>query len=297
VSWTPLSTVNSYQPQKSVDGVVYSNLGTAVIGNGVSSAFEVGKSAFYRVMESTPGTQEGVFNGGFEDEGVLASEADGWLGNQSQPALRITSDFRTGTACMRLNVLNVGAAPNGSELSQDIINAGGEITTGSSYTLTFWAKQISSGPSYVQEYRVSWLAAGGAEVVAGAWQNLPSNSLGVWTQKTLTGLVAPAGAVTAFIQIVGKTGAVEGGFGEVLIDDVSLAASGFSSPTLITSSTTPAVQISWPSTTGKSTRVQSSTDLSSWTNFSSVVVGDNTVKAVYDTVEGAKKFYKVGELP
>jgi hypothetical protein len=297
VSWTPLSTVNSYQPQKSVDGVVYSNMGSAVIGNGVSSAFEVGKSAFYRVMESTPGTQEGVFNGGFEDEGVLASEADGWLGNQSQPAVRITSDFRTGTACMRLSVLNVGAAPNGSELSQDIINAGGEITTGSSYTLTFWAKQISSGPSYVQEYRVSWLAAGGAEVVAGGWQNLPSNSLGVWTQKTLTGLVAPAGAVTAFIQIVGKTGAVEGGFGEVLIDDVSLAASGFSSPTLITSSTTPAVQISWPSTTGKSTRVQSSTDLSSWTNFSSVVVGDNTVKAVYDTVEGAKKFYKVGELP
>jgi len=297
VIWTPTSGVNSYQPQKSVDGVVYSNMGSAIIGNGVSSVFEAGKSAFYRVMESTPGTQEAVFNGGFEDEGFDAIEADGWRGDQTQPAVRYTTDFRTGTACMRLNVLNVGATPNGSELSQNVTNAGGEITTGSSYTLSFWYKQISSGPSYEQRYRVSWLTDSGAEVQAGGWQGFPSTTLGSWAQRTLTGLVAPAGATTAFIQIVGVTGAVDGGFGEVLIDDVSLSASGYSSPTLIASSTAPAVQISWPSTTGKSTRVQSSTDLSSWSDFSSVVVGDNTVKAVYDTMENSKKFYKVGELP
>ena len=297
LTWTPLSTVNSYQPQKSTDGVVYTNLGSAIVGNAVSSTFEAGKSPFYRVMESTPGTQEAAFNGGFEDEGFDALDADGWEVAQSQPALRILTDAHSGTASMQIQVLNAADESNGSELSQNVLNAGGSITTGSSYTLSFWAKQISSGPSYVQEYRVSWLATGGAEVVAGAWQSLPSNSLGVWTQKTLTGLVAPAGAVTAFIQIVGKTGAVAGGFGEVLIDDVSLSASGFSTPTLIASSTAPAVEISWPSTTGKSTQVQSSLDLSNWSNFSTVVPGDNTIKAVYDSVVNPKKFYKVGELP
>ncbi len=297
VNWTPLSAVNSYQPQKSTDGVIYSNLGAAIIGNAVSSTFEAGQSPFYRVMESTPGTQEAVFNGGFEAEGFDAQEADGWLGNQSQPALRITTDFYTGTASMQLKVLNATSEPNGSELSQNVTNAGGSITTGSSYTLSFWAKQISSGPSYVQEYRVSWLAAGGAEVVSGAWQNLATGAIGTWTQRTLSGLVAPAGAVTAFIQIVGKTGAVEGGLGEVLIDDVSLSASGFTTPTMIASSTAPAVKISWPSTTGKSTLVQASLDLASWSNFSGVIVGDNTIKAVYDSMANPKKFYRVGELP
>lgn len=297
VNWTPLSAVNSYQPQKSTDGVIYSNLGAAIIGNAVSSTFEAGQSPFYRVMESTPGTQEAVFNGGFEAEGFDAQEADGWLGNQSQPALRITTDFYTGTASMQLKVLNATSEPNGSELSQNVTNAGGSITTGSSYTLSFWAKQISSGPSYVQEYRVSWLAAGGAEVVSGAWQNLATGAIGTWTQRTLSGLVAPAGAVTAFIQIVGKTGAVAGGLGEVLIDDVSLSASGFTTPTMIASSTAPAVKISWPSTTGKSTLVQASLDLASWSNFSGVIVGDNTIKAVYDTMANPKKFYRVGELP
>jgi hypothetical protein len=297
VTWSPLSTVNSYQAQKSADGVIYTDLGAPIVGNAVSSTFETGKAAFYRVMESTPGTQEAVFNGGFEDEGFDEFEADGWLGDQSQPAERYTAEVRTGTACMQLKVLNAAVEPNGSELSQNVTNSGGSITTGSSYTLSFWYKQISSGPSYVQEYRVSWLAEGGAEVQAGVWQNLPSNSLGPWTQRTLSGLVAPAGAVTAFIQIVGKTGAVEGGFGEILIDDVSLSASGFSTPTLIASSTAPAVAISWPSTTGKSTRVQSSYDLSNWSNFSDVIVGDNTTKVVYDTMVDAKKFYKVGELP
>jgi hypothetical protein len=83
----------------------------------------------------------------------------------------------------------------------------------------------------------------------------------------------------------------------VLIDDVSLSAAGFSTPTLIASTTAPAVKISWPSTTGKSTRVQASYDLVNWSDFSAVIAGDNSVKSVYDSVVDAKKFYKVGELP
>jgi len=300
VGWAPTSTVNSYQPQKSVDNVVYSNIGAANVGNTVSSAFETGKSPFYRVVESTPGIQEAVYNGGFETEGFDATEADGWEFPSGQTSLRVTTAgaARTGAACMQLMVdTGTGATPKESQTNQNVTNAGGSITTGSSYTLTFWYKQISSGPGYVQEYRVSWLTSTGAEVVAGAWQGLPSAVTGAYAQRTLGGLVAPAGATTAFIQIVGKTGAASGQFGEVLIDDVSLSASGFSSPTVIASTVAPAVAISWPSTTGKSTQVQSSLDLASWSNFSVVIPGDNTTKTVYDAIVNPKKFYRVGELP
>ena len=300
VIWTPTSGVNSYQPQKSADNVVFTNIGSAVIGSGTSSAFSAGSSAYYRVLESTPGTQEAVINGGFETEGFDVTDAEGWESPAGQLSERITTAgaARTGTACMKLAVNNgLSAAPLESQINQNVFNAGGSITTGSTYTLTFWAKQISTSDGYVQEYRISWLAANGAEVVPGAWQNLPSNVTGAYAQRTLSGLVAPAGATTAFIQIVGKTGAVPGQSGEFYIDDVSLSAAGFAAPTTIASSTAPASAISWPSTTGKSCQVQSSQTLATWANFGAVVPGDNTTKTVFDTRVDSKKFYRVGELP
>ena len=300
VIWTPTSGVNSYQPQKSADNVVFTNIGSAVIGSGSSSAFSAGSSAYYRVLESTPGTQEAVTNGGFETEGFDVTDAEGWESPAGQLSQRITTAgaARTGTACMKLAVNNgLSAAPLESQTNQNVFNAGGSITTGSTYTLTFWAKQISTSDGYVQEYRISWLAANGAEVVAGAWNNLPSNVTGSYAQRTITGLVAPAGATTAFIQITAKTGAVINQSGEVYIDDVSLSAAGFAAPTTIASSTAPASAISWPSTTGKSCQVQSSQTLATWANFGAVVPGDNTTKTVFDTRVDSKKFYRVGELP
>ena len=204
---------------------------------------------------------------------------------------------------MQLQVLNVGATPNGSEIQQNtnsiLDNENGAITPGSSYTLSFWAKQISSGASYVQEYRVSFLAEGGAELPpgGGSWQGFSAPVGGDWQQKTLSGLVAPAGAVTALIQIVGKTGAVDGGLGEVLIDDVSLLSSGFGSPTPLAAATVPAVEISWQSLAGWDYQVQSSGDLATWSNFGGVIPGDGSLKAVYDTMANPSKFYRVGELP
>lgn len=304
VSWTAPSAVNQYQPQEStsVSGP-WTNLGSPIVGNTVTSVFDATKSPFYQVLQSVPAIQEAAYNGSFALPGEIAEDADGWNPAQSQLPTRLTAGGRTDNgACMQLKALNVGATANGSEINQNtnsiLDNENGAIVPGNSYTLSFWAKQISSGPSYVQEYRVSFLAVGGGELPpgGGSWQGFSAPVGGSWEQKTLSNLVAPAGAVTALIQIVGKTGAVDGGFGEVLIDDVSLLSSGFGSPTVIAAATLPAVKVSWPSTTGQDYQVQSSTDLSTWTNFGGVISGNDSIKAVYDTMTD-KKFYKVGELP
>jgi hypothetical protein len=302
VSWTAPSEINQYQPQESdsISGP-WTNLGSPIIGNTITSVFDGSTSPFYQVLQSVPSVQETAYNGDFTLEGFDADEADGWNPEQSQWPTRLATGGRTDNGpCMQLKVLNVGAAANGSEISQNtnniLDNENGEIIPGNTYTLSFWAKQIEIGVSYVQEFRVSFLAEGGAEVQIGTWQGFSALVGGAWEQKTISGLVAPAGAVTALIQIVGKTGAVDGGSGEVLIDDVSLQSSGFGSPSVIAAATVPAVEVSWPSKTGQDYQVQSATNLVDWSNFGGVISGNGSIKAVYDTMTD-KKFYKVGELP
>lgn len=302
VSWVAPSAENSYQPQQSADNATWMNLGPAFTGNSVSSVFDDNTSLFYRVQESIPVIQEVVYNGNFSEEGFDVDEAEGWQPAQSQWPTRLTTGGRLDNgACMQIKVLNVEALPNGSEIQQNtdevFDHENGGIVPGNSYDLSFWAKQISSGFSYVQEYRVSFLAEGGAEVKVGQWRTFSGPVGGDWQQQTLSGLVAPAGAVTAFIQIVGKTGAVDGGSGEVLIDDVSLVSSGFGTPTVVAASTVPAVKVSWQSLVGQDYQVWSSPDLSAWSTFGDVIVGDNSIKSVYDTMAPPAQFYKVDELP
>jgi hypothetical protein len=111
--------------------------------------------------------------------------ADSWNCVGSQAATLITTDSFGGSNSLRLAVQNDGgAAPQTSEIQQNIIDVGGSITPGETYNFSFRAKQISSGVSYVQNFRVQWLAAGGAEV-PGAAPFVPfSGGNGTWDEIT-----------------------------------------------------------------------------------------------------------------
>lgn len=299
VSWTPTVAENTYQPQRSDDGITFSNFGPAFTGTSVSSAFDADSKPFHQVLESTSATVNAILNGGFEeDDGFEETFADLWGHVQSQPPVRILSDFHSGIASMQIKVENnpVDPAPaNGSEIQQNIASSGGSIIAGNTYSFSFWAKQVSSGPSYVQRYRVVWLN-GPAEVGSGGFQDF-AGTVGVWEQKVQNGLVAPANATSALIQILGVTGAVAGGFGEVLIDDVALVTNGSGSSSVIAATSVPAVEVSWPSVAGVNYQVRSSTDLQGWTNLGPVVAGNDTVKSVFEALAPPRKFFSVVELP
>lgn len=304
VGWTAASATNQYQPQQSADNSVWTNLGPAINGKTVTSAFDGEPSPFYRVLESVPTVKEVGYNGSFAEPGTVPEDADGWAPAQTQWPLRLATGGRGDNgACMQVKVLNVGASPGGSEIQQntkaaDSLNPGaGAVTPGESYTLSFWAKQISSGVSYEQRYKISWLDDSGAIKGNSGWIGFTATVGGDWTKFSKDNLIVPADATTALIQIVGVTGAVDGGLGEVLIDDVSLQGTGFGSPTTLDATTAPAVEISWPSKAGKSYQVQSATDLVDWTNFGGVISGDSTTKSVYDVMTLPAKYYKVGVLP
>ncbi len=297
VSWTPTNASYTYQPQESANGTTWTNLGTAYIGTTVNTIFDTTPAAFYQVAESNAGAVEAVMNGDFEIDDGLGG-AGYWNGIQSQPPIRITTDSHGGTACEKISVLNVGATPAGSEMQQNTVNSGGPaITPGNTYNFSFWAKQISSGPSYVQRYKVSWLDGDGIIKGDSGWFDFVGGT-GSWAQLTKPGLVAPTGAATALIQILGVTGAVEGGLGEVLIDDVTLVTGGgVASSAVLPATVTPAVEISWPSIGGKNYQVKSSTDLSTWGNLGGVIPGNGSIKTAYDAMIDARRFYQVLQLP
>lgn len=294
--------MNRYQPQKSTDNSVWTNLGAAFTGNEVNWVFDADKAPFYRVLETTPSVVETAYNGSFSEAGLFNDWAEGWDSIGSQSPTRLTTGGRGNNgAVMRILAVNLGTNPTNSEIQQNTVlvedHPNGQIVPGNTYSLSFWAKQISVGPSYVQDFKVSFLNSGGGIVSDGGWQRFFGPIGGDWTQFSQGGLVAPAGAVTALIQIYGATGGVEGGFGEVLIDDVSLQSTSFGTPTVLAAAAQPAVEISWPSKAGKSYQVKSSINLEGWSDFGGVISGNNSIRAVYDAIEPPAKFYTVTELP
>ncbi len=306
VSWTAASAINRYQAQESANiGGPFTDVGPAIIGNSITSVFDGSTSPFYQVLESVPTVTETAYNGDFSEEGIFPDDAEGWEETGSQAPLRLATGGRTDNgACMQLMVMNSLLDPGAKDsvLLQNTFNVfgntNGEVVPGNSYDFSLWAKQISKTASYEQRYIVKFLDGIGNILNPGAvFQNfvLPAGS--GWVQFTQSGLIAPAGATTALIEIVAVIGADPNESGEVLIDDVTLLSTGFGSPTVLAATAAPAVEVSWPSANGQDYQVQSSPNLVDWSNFGGVIPGDNTTKAVFEPISLPAKFYKVGELP
>ncbi|MDB6068001.1 MAG: hypothetical protein JWR26_4209 [Pedosphaera sp.] len=233
--------------------------------------------------------QTSVVNGGFES-GFGGVDAI-WTQAGTQPPPRTTADAHSGSYCMDLSVTNVDLTANTSEIDQNTFNSGGgAVTPGESYTFSFWAKQISSGVSYVQFYKVSFLDTNGAIVLDPGFTMFNGGN-GVWSQITRTNLVAPANAVSTYIQIYTATGAVMGGSGEVLIDDVTLAAvqPGHSAPVPIAFQA--GSQVGWTSANGAQDQVQWSADNASWSNLGAAVAGVSGALSAFDPAK--HPFYRV----
>ena len=229
VSWTPGDPASNYQPQESSNGLDWNDLGPRVAGDSVTTRFDADGAAAYRVLEKTVSTVNALLNGGFETpNNAMPTCPESWACLGTQPPVITTTDFFEGTAAVSISVVNdAGATANTSEIQQNILASGGSIVPGNNYDFSFRAKQISSGVSYVQQYRVQWLDAGSGILAGPAFQNFTGGA-GQWDEISLPGLVAPAGAVTALVQIYGATGAVAGATasGGVLVDDIQLVSMG-----------------------------------------------------------------------
>ncbi len=303
-SWGSEGDEFFYQLQESYDEIEWDDIGPLIEGESFSSIFSSSDAPFFRIQILELVATDAVLNGGFETEGGAEPDcAESWTcfspPNSNQPPTRITTDFRSGSASMRIAVINdASATPNKSELQQNITNAGGMITPGETYEFSFWAKQISSGVSYVQQHRVQWLDDVGAIVGEAGFTNFTGGD-GVWEKITVPDLVAPNNAVTAFIQIFGATGAVPGiaAEGEVLIDDLMLGIRELQEFDTTEATPAPGVEVSWETENGVNYQVQASPNgLEGFVNFGPVISGDGEKESASDLISEDSEYYRVVEM-
>ena len=288
-SWTNGSDPdNFYQPQTSDDAVTWTNLGPAFTGSTDGQGFDPSNADFTRVLEFGLISGDAIQNGDFEGGSSGTPPCpDSWtcLSPSGQAPSLLTTDAFEGTNSLRIAVQNdTSGTPNQSEIQQNIVNAGGSITPGNTYDFSFYAKQISFGVSYVQNYRLSWLNADGG-VISEAFGFTPfTGGTNSWVEFSRTGLIAPAGADSGLIQIFGATGAVAGADarGEVLIDNISLDGppSPGNSTVIPTSDFLSGVGIQFPTVDGLTYQAQSSFDLDTFNDIGASFEGNGEPAAV-----------------
>ena len=301
VTWST-TLGNTYQLQWATDssGPWY-DLGAPHMGDGSDRSFydpAPGGSRHYQIVELTPGSEplpQIPINGGFESG--TGANPDHWTTAGNQPAVRIDSDSHNGSFSIRAALQNVGSSTSESLLIQSVSAEGGEVLGGESYDFSFWAKQVSKGVSYIQQYELQWRNDTGA-VIGGTGLKNFNATIGTWTEIKEESLTAPANAVEARVSFRMVTGAVSNDFGEVLIDDVGLATdtdTGTPGETnYIPLVGQPVSKISWPTTLGVPYQPASTTDFIAWDNIDPAIDGDGTIAEIMIPMTKAAEFYRVG---
>ena len=203
---------------------------------------------------------------------------------------------------MRSALTNVSATPSEATLSQLVVAQGGIVVSGQTYVFSFWARQVTAGPSYLQQYQVQWLNNVGGGAGGSGLVNF-NGVIGSWTKLSVTNLKAPANAVEARVLFRFVTGAVAGGHGEVFIDDVSLdSGGGVAGPgetNILQATIQPSGRISWPTLAGTEYQPESTTALGSgtWTNFSPMIPGDGGTKSLLVPMTRPQEFIRLQSPP
>lgn len=301
LSWSTASG-NTYQLQwSSPAGGPWSDLGTPVPGDGGTKSLVDSAprgQRIYQVLEQVPGSGPVPalpVNGGFEDA------AANWTMTGTQPPVRTGTDARSGLFSMRSAIQNVGSSPSEAGLSQRIAAQGGSVAAGQTYDFSFWAKQVSSGPSYVQQYQVQWLNSTGGILGGGTGIVNFNGAQGTWLKISNNGLLAPSGTADARVSFRFVTGAVLGGLGEVLIDNV-LLDSGDGGPGVLPVVhtmpvvTKPVATLSWPSLAGVLYQPSSSTDLVTWDDIPPMIIGDGAAQSISFPMKDGSEFFRL-EIP
>ncbi|MGJ8726520.1 MAG: di-heme oxidoredictase family protein [Roseibacillus sp.] len=295
LSW-PTTSGRSYQLQGSSNsGVSWTNLGAELEGDDSNQIYLTSPEeewTGYQVLETIPGTPAqpaSPVNGSFEDgSGTIA---DHWSTGANQPPQRSNAEAHTGSYSMHssLSVADEGL------ISQLVVAAGGSVTGGSGHDFSFWAKQISSGPSYVQQYEVEWLNSSNNTVGSSGLRSF-SGTIGSWIEISEPNLIAPTSAVEARIRFRFVTGAVTDADGEIFIDDITLGEGTEAIPdtinTLVVSSE-PVSMLSWDSQANVPYQPVASTDLSNWSNIESEIIGDGGPKSFFVPLTKPAEFYRL----
>lgn len=222
ISWTA-SGANTYQPQKSADNNAWSNVGSLLIGNTVTSVYETTSAAYYRVLEFVaggPGADEMV-NGSFEIPAGNNVGAANWNGPASNGTVNqyVTNQFDVLLPTEGTNLLFIeGQGGSGSVVQSDFVPISGGLT----YKVVFdAANPLKSGGGNPQ-FRVEYFDA--ANAVVGSSGFVSFASAGSSWVTVSNNYAAPANATKMIIGFLEAVGAGPSDHWITLVDNVQVSA-------------------------------------------------------------------------
>ena len=189
---------------------------------------------------SSSSTSELVANGGFESGAGV--DADGWnllefaAGSSTAIADRSATVPNSGSWHVSLSV--VGAANGGPAAEAQQLTANGSVVPGEVYDMSAQIRRVGAfGPGAVSQIAIQWLDSdashGGGVKGSTGFMGIEGALTETYASFGFTGVVAPAGADAALIQIRLAGGAIAGSSGVIACDDVTLiSAAGPQGPDL-----------------------------------------------------------------
>jgi hypothetical protein len=288
VSWSA-SSANSYQPQKSANNTVWSNLGSLLSGNAVTNVFDASPVPFYRVQEISTTAVNGVANGGFETAGANSTGALGWDAAGDGGATQSSLDPFAGAFDLALEGQGTGVGYSSIALQNSVPASPGTVT------LSFQAKGALMNGGANPQYGIFWFDAANNLLASPGFANFPTPLTSAYQLESVN-LTAPANTDHAQIQFLLAVGSGTGDHWLVRIDNVSLAAPGTPVTNNIAATFKPAAGITWQSAKGLTYTVQSSPSVSpiTWSALGANAIGTGT-NSVPDPLTSGNKFYRVLE--
>lgn len=300
LSW-PTATNNTYQPRwaTSASGP-WSPIGSVVTGDGLTHSLydpvPIGARS-YQVVEVVPGiapSSSSVSNGGFESGS--GSTANNWsittLGGGPVYGVRTNTDPHGGSYHFEVRLASTGAGP-----VLEFAQSGIPVTGGTTYPLTFYVKAQSGSAGYNAQRRIVWNAGGDT----GYQGFTPGNNVYAFISNSVT---APASATSATIYFRLAGAAIPSQSATIEFDDVALGSSsvGLGTPgqtNILAVTSKPVAKISWPTVSGTEYQPASTTNLASgtWSNLSSVILGDGNTKSILLPMTRSAEFIRVTTPP
>jgi hypothetical protein len=170
------------------------------------------------------------------------------------------------------------------------------VTAGTTYNFSFHALNVLTDIGTDAQYTFYYYDEFGVPIETPVITSFSAVG-GEWTKVQTTRLI-PDGVGFVVVAFRLATGPILDLDWVALIDDVSLDTGVIDEPAQtnpLAATKTPAVEISWNTQDGRSYQVESSLNLTNWSNFGNPVAGDGSFYSVIDPITPSSKFFRVLE--
>tara|TARA_B100000902_G_scaffold102026_1_gene104431 strand:+ start:22371 stop:23174 length:804 start_codon:yes stop_codon:yes gene_type:complete len=173
----------------------------------------------FNTAKSAPKVSSIIYNSSFEEG--QNDDAEGWVFTSSQPPIKSGSDANSGSYSAYINLQNVGKTPSEAHIIKTV---NGKFLSALNYEFTFFVKQMKKGSGgYIQQYFIEWFNEDEQKMEGTGFKQF-SGKVGEWQEIVVPDVEIPDNVRSVKLLFRFVTGAIEGGSGEVFIDDVNFRA-------------------------------------------------------------------------